>query len=301
MSKSYWSDMDKRSRAGKPKFKFWLIPLIIILTLGICFGVYMLSENKDVLFPAAQTIGTAPVVQTEVVTETTAMTTAATPETTETLPVAKNPVPEGEPKDMSYFDNCVFIGDSLTAGFSSYGVIPEKNVYASIGMNIDKINTEPISVMLPSVDDPSVYSIQEMTVLEALKISKPKTVYIMLGSNGIAWLSNEYMIEKYSILVNDIKEELPGVEIYIFSIPPVTAGREAPDSPNGQILNESIDAYNSELLRFANENELNFVDINTMLKGNDGKLPDDYASRDGMHFNKSTYQLVVEYILKHTV
>lgn len=299
MSKSYWGDMDKKARGKRPKFNFAVFILIIIVCFAACFGVYMLNANRQDVpdLPSVTTLPSSSISETTAPPETTVETTTTT-EATTAAPVSPVPI-SAISGDMSYFDDCVFIGDSITSGFSSYGIIPEKNVYASIGMNIDKINTEPISVMLPDANDSTVYSIQQMTIIEALKISKPPKIYIMLGSNGIAWLSNEHMIGRYKAFVDSIKTELPDAKIYILSIPPVTAGREDPNNSNGQILNSSIDSYNSALLQFANENSLYYVDINTSLKGNDGKLPAEWSSRDGMHFNKDTYNIVINYILSH--
>ncbi|MBE6838695.1 MAG: hypothetical protein E7507_04025 [Ruminococcus sp.] len=302
MAKKYWAGVEDRDKSNRPRFSFGIVFLIVILSFAICFGIYMYIAGDGVFGQSIETASVTETTPAETTTaETTAATTTAATTTVATEPPAVNPVPENAtPKDDSYLENCVFIGDSITLGFSSYGVIPEKNVYASIGMNIDKINTEAIPIMLPDENDESVYAIREMTIIEALEISRPETVYIMLGSNGIAWLSNEHMIASYKTFVDSIRAILPETDIYILSIPPVTAGREVPDNANGQILNENIDSYNSELLKFANENDLYFVDINTALKGNDGKLPTESAGRDGMHFNKDTYFKVKDYILSHT-
>ena len=51
----------------------------------------------------------------------------------------------------------------------------------------------------------------------------------------------------------------------------------------------------------ANEKKVHYVDINTALKGNDGKFPEDMAEKDGMHFVKTTYTVMLDYILSHTV
>lgn len=302
MSKSYW-DSNRKKRNEGPRFNFFIIFLIIIFSFALCLGAYMLTENWDEIGIGKEISSETPVVST---TETTTLATTQTSETTittteTTSQTIANPIPKTDPVDPTYFENCVFIGDSISAGFSAYGFIPEKNVYASIGMNIDKINTQTMPIMLKDSDDASTYSIREMTVIDALKISRPDTIYIMLGSNGIAWLTNSYMIERYQVFVDSIKAELPDTDIYIMSIPPVTVNREAPDNPNGQILNSNIDAYNSELLEFANNNGFYFIDVNTCLKGNDGKLPTEWAGRDGMHFNRDTYNIVINYILSHTV
>ena len=190
---------------------------------------------------------------------------------------------------FSYLVNdCNFVGDSLTVGLASYGIIPEKNVLANIGMNISKINTATVTT--PS---------GEMTVLDALKENNPKNVYVMLGSNGIAWLTNENMISEYGQFIDSVKEELPDSKIYILSIPPVTANKETDSS--SPILNSDIDTYNSELLKLADEKSVYFVDLNTALKGNDGKLASERSDGDGMHFKKDTYDIMLDYILTHVV
>ena len=49
----------------------------------------------------------------------------------------------------------------------------------------------------------------------------------------------------------------------------------------------------------ANSKQFYYVDINTALKGNDGKLPEENAADDGMHFQKPTYTIMLDYILSH--
>lgn len=188
----------------------------------------------------------------------------------------------------TYFGKCAFVGDSISVGLADFQLVPVKNVFAEIGMNIEKINTETMKTAYGDV-----------TVLEALKEAKPENVYIMLGSNGIAWLSVSDMISYYSQFVDEIIKELPDTKIYILSVPPVTAERETAD--NEPILNSEIDKYNSELLKMADKKKIYYVDINTALKGNDGKFPSDMAEKDGMHFVKTTYSVMLDYILSHTV
>lgn len=197
-----------------------------------------------------------------------------------------NPVPQSEKADFSYFDNCVFIGDSISVGLMAYNILTPDKVIASIGLNISKIDSEKIST-----------SFGKLTANEALIQKKPANIYIMLGSNGIAWMSNDSMISKYSSFIDKVKSDLPDTKIYILSIPPVTEGREvAAENP---IKNSVIDAYNSELLKLANSKNVYFVDINTALKNNLGKLDTEKAEKDGMHFKKATYDIMLDYILTH--
>ena len=73
-----------------------------------------------------------------------------------------------------------------------------------------------------------------------------------------------------------LNKNLPDSNIYILSIPPVTAARESAEEEE-PILNSDMNKYNSELLKMADEKKIYYVDINTALKGNDGKFPEENA------------------------
>lgn len=261
------------------RFRLRIVFFIIMAAFLACFAIYMAQanisskkQNEGGFSADSNTFAEA----TEPVTQPTESAQKA----------LINPVPASEPKSEAYFGKCMFVGDSLSVGFSDYQFMSVKNVIAQVGMNIERINTEPMQTAYGDV-----------TALEALKTAAPENIYIMLGSNGIAWLKADTMIEYYSRFVDSVMKELPDSKIYILSIPPVTAERESAESE--PILNSDIDNYNSRLLKMANEKQIYYVDINTILKNNDGKLSSEYAQEDGMHFVKDTYSVVVEYILSH--
>lgn len=299
------------TRKRKPRFKITMIFFIFLLSFILFFMVYMVSANRPDYNPkqfeqtasnSSSITGTGETTSTD--TTQTDVTTAGSETTTEndisqtsedTTTTAQavqgnasNPVPESAPKTTDYFSTCAFVGDSITVGLASYALVPEPNVIASIGMNISKIDTDTIDTTYGN-----------MKIIDALSAAQPQNVYIMLGSNGIAWLSNDVMIEKYSAFIDEIHSRLPNATIYILSIPPVTAGREV--AGDNAILNSEIDKYNLALLDLANTKGINYVDINSALKGSDGKLPEEDAATDGMHFQKATYNILLNYVLSHTV
>lgn len=197
-----------------------------------------------------------------------------------------NPVPECEPVDKSYLNDCVFIGDSITYGLSLYGAVPSSNVLASVAMSLSKADTEKIDTSFGSV-----------TVIEALTEMSPKNIYVMLGSNGAAYTSPAEMYQTYQAFLNKVRIACPDSRVYIISTPPVTEGKE--NSPESPIKNANLDELNSKLLEYANNNGVHYLDMNSYLKNDLGYLPSDYADNDGMHFKSSTYTLFVEYILSH--
>ena len=267
----------KSSSGPLIRFRFKVVFIIFIIVTAVCFFIYMTGANLGNDETENNMFLSSDVSKIESIAD----------DSPDKVKEIINPVPLSEPLTETYFGKCAFVGDSITVGLSDYQLVPIKNVYAEIGMNIEKINTDTIQTQFG-----------QTTVLEGLKQAKPENIYIMLGSNGIAWLSVSDMISYYSEFVDSVKQNLPDSNIYILSIPPVTAARESAEEE--PILNSDIDKYNSELLKMADEKKIYYVDINTALKGNDGKFPEENAAEDGMHFKKTTYSIMLDYILSHT-
>lgn len=197
-----------------------------------------------------------------------------------------NPVPESERMADDYLNNCVFIGDSVTYGLASYNVVPASNVFASVALNISTAETAKIDTQFG-----------ESTVIEALTASLPENIYIMLGSNGAAWLNANEMYQYFSSFMKQVLATCPESEIYIISVPPVTAEKES--SVTTPVSNADIDEFNEKLLDYCDRNELHYLDLNSYLKNDNGVLPTDDAENDGMHFKYSTYTKFIDYILTH--
>ncbi len=276
------------------RFRFKVVFIIFLIVTAVCFFIYMTGTNLGGEEEGSYTVTWQ---DHSVEKETSEKATDKTEKGKSDVNSSKadddnddnknviNPVPESAAMTPTYFSKCIFVGDSITVGLSDYQIVPMQSVLAEIGMNIEKINTE--TMQTPYGD---------LTILDALTEAEPENIYIMLGSNGIAWLSLDEMIGEYSEFTKSVKEALPDSNIYILSIPPVTEKKEQADDP---ILNSNIDEYNSKLLKLANDNGYYYVDINSALKGDDGKFPEEYAADDGMHFNKSTYDKMIDYILSH--
>lgn len=203
-------------------------------------------------------------------------------------PYLGEPVPESDPVDESYFDDAVFIGDSLTYGLGAYQVLDEDKVIAHTGINPQTILT---SECIEQPDGSSV------TVLEAVEAAAPKKVYIMLGSNGVAFLNQSDIIEFYGEFIDELQAALPDAILYVESVLPVTHEKETEDD---RYANSKIDALNEALQEMAASQEVYYLDVAEAIKDENGCLPTD-LSADGMHFGISTYETWVDYLLSHTV
>lgn len=232
--------------------------------------------------------------ETTTVTETETTTETTTEETTETETESET---EGEETTAAasmssseykeHFSNSLFIGDSITVGFSAYGYIGENNVAAKVGLNPSSALTKEIEMPDGSVK----------TVSARAAELQPKNVYIMLGSNGIQWLSNESMLGSVSELSAEIKSADPDCSVYLLSIPPVT---EVYNNENEGDIMSRIKDYNAELKNIAAQNGCGYIDITTPLQDSTGYFAPDLAEKDGIHFKGRCYTLVLDEIIKNS-
>lgn len=292
-----------RNKGGSNASLQILVFILILLVFSISFVMFLIT-SKDASNNATLSVSqpvtevttaetTAAPAETTPVAETTpppAQTTAAPPVPVDTN---ANPVPETADAGPDYFTDAVFVGDSLSVGLRNYagqlkdfGTIDGNRVLAIQGINIETINTKIIKT-----------SYGELTILDTIQKIQPKKVYIMLGSNGIAWIENSKMIEYYSAYIDKIRGVVANPILYVLSIPPVTKKWETEKRP---ILNTDINAYNGELLKLANDKGAHFVDLNSAIRGADGLLPAEYDAGDGMHFQKPAYETMLTYLRKHT-
>lgn len=192
--------------------------------------------------------------------------------------------------DSSYFfEDCAFIGDSLTVGLSMYGLIPSNNTFAQEGISLLGINSLQLYT-----DYGYTYPAQAVSYWNA------KHVYILLGINGVTWISNDTAIERYTQLINSIKQYNSNLEdINIISVLPVAHSMEIIDTvENGRILNSEIDTFNDSLKTMANNLGLNYININSYLKNSNGCLPDE-VTVDGLHLTQDGYKRYMDILLQY--
>lgn len=176
--------------------------------------------------------------------------------------------------DAEFFDKALMIGDSLSVGFINYGYLEPENVFAQVGLT-------PASVMTAEIDGESVYSKAEEL--------DPACICIMLGTNGLSYLSEDYMAEKLGEFIDALRLTCPDSVIVLVSIPPVT---EEHESEKPEKL-ENIIKYNDHIKRLAEDKSAAFTDIFTLLRDSTGYLAEHYAESDGLHFKTYAYPVIL--------
>lgn len=276
----------------------------IAVALCSCADVTSSQESSEVRSETATTAKTsisttsATTVATTTKAVTTSVTTvAATTETTlpETTTVDTEPEPVETPEpvsvaeptaptdfDTSFFDDSLFIGDSITTGLYLYGYLDPSLVYAKVGL-------APSTALDSEIDGETIDS--------KIKSDNPKNIYIMLGTNSVGYADGNYLADCMGELVQHISK-VSKAKVYVLSIPPITYYAEA-DYDNA-LTTSAINEYNGALEKVISGTKAEFLDLHSVLTAPDGYYYEEYHEMDGIHFMGSTYQVMLSFLEKHS-
>ena len=252
----------------KAKFRASFIFLFIFASFAVCFVLYMKEDFE--LTPEMLEDASEAFVYIDPVGERSTII---------------NPVPSSERQEESYYDDAVFIGSKALSGLADYGYIKSENMIISDDITLANLNT----VILSDGD-------AESTAAETVISKNPGKLYIMVGINDLDRTDSPSLFGELESFIGSVKESVPNVKIYLMSVLPVSAEMESRIASNA-----AIDAYNSQLLHFADRIKACYIDVNTGFKGNDGRLPASAAEVNGIKLKKESYSVLSEYILTHTV
>lgn len=200
-----------------------------------------------------------------------------------------------------YFDDAVFIGDSISYGLNLYVTgrraqgenILGKGVFLTSG-SLSYANS------LWEVSDESVhptYNGEKMKLESAVGMIQPGKVYILLGTNDVALYGVEQTVLNAETEISRILEAAPQAEIFIMSTTPKYSPAEA--DVEGELNNSSIDRLNVAMKQFADEKGYNFLNIAPMFKDETGGLGADYCSDKesmGIHFTYAAYDMWLNFL-----
>lgn len=187
--------------------------------------------------------------------------------------------------DNSYFEDAVFIGDSLTEGFQLHGGITNATYYGFKNLNVKEVFTKPL---VPSGKT-------KVPVADALKQHSFGKYYIMLGANELGWVYPEVFIQKYGELIDLIRQTNSEAVIYLQSVLPVT---EEVSTTSTLYSNDRIDYYDELISALAAEKSVTYLNVREAVENDGGVLPDD-AATDGVHLNKTYCLKWADYLRSH--
>ncbi len=200
-------------------------------------------------------------------------------------------VPASDAVDDSYFDDALFIGNSLIVGLSKSAKTGAQ-YYASIGLNVKQFFEKEI---IPMPDGSIV------TVNDAISSASFQKVYLMFGINELGWGSLTSFIEYYEKIIERILEVNPTAIIYVQSIFPINEEKWAKSGDyQSYINNVSVLTFNQKIAEMCENTASYYVNAAECLTDENGSLRAE-ATGDGVHINNTYIPVWLDYLKTHTV
>lgn len=191
----------------------------------------------------------------------------------------------------SFYDDSVFVGDSLMLGFRNYAMKRKDDTLlsrmkflaaGSLSVNNSFWDTKNKNSVHP------IYQGKKRYIWESISLMKSKRVFIMLGINDLNVYGLEKTRDKYAELIGKIEENNPDAEVHIMSMTYVLHGKE-----KGNLENDTIREFNGMLEELAEENEWGYVSLADSLADKNGDLAKEFCSDGFIHQNAAAYDVWV--------
>lgn len=217
--------------------------------------------------------------------------TPETPDQTES-PAAQDNV------EWDWFDDAVFIGDSVSLKLKNY-VTKQRQSDPNFMGGAQFLTSGSLGSAnaLWEVSEKSVhpnFQGEKMLLEESVPLTGAKKIYIMLGTNDIAVYGIDSSVENMSALLDRILAATPDAAVYVQSATPICEGAE-----KKQLNNDNLEIYNEKLAQLCQEKGYTFVNVASVLRDENGFLPREYCSDpDGMgiHFTDVACELWIDYL-----
>ena len=196
-------------------------------------------------------------------------------------------LPLTEDAGEEYINKLYFVGDSTTLHFWKGGIdrshilVPDSD-----------------TLQLTSNINNEIMKNTGLTISKSLKELDAEFVIITLGVNGADRFTELKYKTYYKKLISDIKAESPDTVIIIQSVFPITKWKNDEDIG---ITNVGIDRLNEWCKEIAFDEELHYLDTQSVLKDENGAQIEEYNNGDGIHMNNKAYEAILQYIRTHAV
>lgn len=204
--------------------------------------------------------------------------------------------PSGTPVDSSWFDDALFIGDSVTlklSYYAEYGSLGNAEFLCagSLGYNNAQWDLYREDNVHP------YYNGQKFTVDDGAAYIDPAKIFIMLGMNDIGMYGVDGAVEGMKIITQRIAEKCPNAVIYVQSVTPMLV-----DSQLRDLNNTTIAEFNRAIQPICQERGYIYLDVASAVDDGYGNLIYEYCGDPtamGLHFSDTGCAVWVDYLKNH--
>lgn len=197
--------------------------------------------------------------------------------------------------DASWFDDAVFVGDSITLKLNYYcDSHPEALGNAqffcagSLGYTNALWNINQEGNVHPQFQG------KTQLAENCAKVTGASKVFVMLGMNDVGFYGSNTALESAKKLISKIRNNSPNATIYVQSVTPILNGKE-----KGDLTNENIRYFDEILKEYCEKSGYKYFDIYSLFADENGYLTPDYCSDPesmGIHFTDVACEMWIDYL-----
>lgn len=197
--------------------------------------------------------------------------------------------PMGSTVEKPNFENSVFIGDSVSLGFSRYCIRNGKlkeTTFLTVG-SYSVASALNMSMAADKGFSHPMYKGKEMPLKTSLEEIKPDNVFICLGINDVAIWGLEGTVQNYCKLINMIRKINPDVQIYIVSTTLMVEEGQKSNLRNITLIN--LNHNMKQICKLYDK--IDYIDIMSALQNEKYALSGNYCSDGYIHQSNAAYKI----------
>lgn len=240
------------------------LPFLLMVDDGLRYTLESMAQPEAT---EPSTEATEPSTEaTEPSTEATEPTETEPPETQP--PETEPPVTEPVPVEDSWFDDALFVGNSLTVGLREFGRLGNADYFCDVGLSV-------FSVLGAQTQDRNF----EKTTLEGLLRSRQYGKVILNFGINEAGYNLDAILNKYQEVIDAVRRLQPDATIIIHGV--MTTGRKKA-AEAWYFTPDRVYEMNSAIKTLADWKTVYYIDVNKTLADEEGYMPDSWSG-DGCH------------------
>ena len=203
------------------------------------------------------------------------------------------PLPENNKGNLETVFGMTFLCDKTLLGLRNYASQYGGGLSAQIwtddgsGLRAKDAATSPIVFVDGSLITPA----------DAAMVTRPKTVVIYLGGDGLAETTEEEFIDGYTRLIESIRTNSSATNIVACSIGSISSNYQGGDG----LTSDMIFYANSWIRKVCANTGAYYADLASLLNDDYGKLSDDFMTPDGRSISAMGINLIVDYFRSHYI
>jgi hypothetical protein len=211
----------------------------------------------------------------------------------ENQPGTLNPLPESTKGNLDTVFDMTFLCDKTILGIANYasqygdGVTPSIWTDDGAGLRAKDAAERPIVFVDGSLITPG----------SAAMITRPKTMVLYLGGDGLAETSEKEFIDGYIRLIESLRAGNPNGKLIVCSIASISSNYQGGDGLSPQLIGRA----NAWIRQICIDTGVYFADLASFLNDENGYLSDAYLMPDGRSISSAGIALIVDYFRFHYV